>query len=774
MVTDASYDFWINSTGWNTCIGKETPLERATAQFRKDQFDAASSVGDQSLTGWWTRGQFSFHKGAGLKYYETLDGETVFNRFNDDLAVDPFAQPGELTLGAAFSSIYSAAAVIDAVPAGAVASGSTLALTSAGDLKVIPAAGGSTTAVGSGVYTGVTADDTYFYAAKGTSIYSEGNNPRVAASNFVTNAGPDGSPATGWTKTGGGTSTLPTVAGGTLPSGRVGYVQFSIAPADTEWTVKTTVSGLTVGNDYEFSIWLLMYSGEVDLGRTLTIFAGSQTGPSMSERGPVRQTVTFRATATSHDVGFTGSGGTTLGPGVFTWSSAMVTNAPTSLYYGDENTPGWAIGGGGYPVRAIGTSTELVALWSNELASNWAGVFWAKGRMFAVDTSGRWFAMAPGGQIAHDNDTFWRSLLTNSSTTPWNLTDSPGAVFISRGRNIWALVVEDNGLLPTLGVPVLAAQLPVGETISCIQHYLGYLVIGTSAGIRLAKVDDTTLAYGPLVVEGSCVANRIATRANSAYVPVLVDGDSALVELSFADTISDLINPYSKLYSLSGAGALPCGAVLVTGNTLRVFDETGVVKESGLATTGFLQTGYIRLGTLDNKAFRALKVKVAGTVGSIEVFTVKPDGTTTSVGTVAAGASSELDLTSALTSPLEYIALKFTLTGNGSAGPTLVGYQLKALPVPVRQRLMRVPLMLFDHETNRTGAKIGTSGSAWTRLAALEALEESNAVVTFEDKETGETGDAYLESIEVRRTASASRTKAEGFGGLVYVTLRKI
>jgi hypothetical protein len=56
--------FWL-------AIGADTPYERATAQFQKDQSDQQPEAGEQSLAGWWTRSQMSFHFGAGLSFLDT-------------------------------------------------------------------------------------------------------------------------------------------------------------------------------------------------------------------------------------------------------------------------------------------------------------------------------------------------------------------------------------------------------------------------------------------------------------------------------------------------------------------------------------------------------------------------------------------------------------------------------------------------------------------------------------------------------------------------------
>ena len=58
-----------------------------------------------------------------------------------------------------------------------------------------------------------------------------------------------------------------------------------------------------------------------------------------------------------------------------------------------------------------------------------------------------------------------------------------------------------NGAMPVLTQAVVAAEFPSGEIVEKIYYYLGYMIIGTSKGLRVANVNDQdgSLEYGPLV-----------------------------------------------------------------------------------------------------------------------------------------------------------------------------------------------------------------------------------------------------------------------------------
>jgi hypothetical protein len=70
--TGNSFDCAIAGIPFLTAISDTRPYERATAPFRKQQFDSQRDPGEQSLTGWWLRSQSSFHTGEGITFYDPL------------------------------------------------------------------------------------------------------------------------------------------------------------------------------------------------------------------------------------------------------------------------------------------------------------------------------------------------------------------------------------------------------------------------------------------------------------------------------------------------------------------------------------------------------------------------------------------------------------------------------------------------------------------------------------------------------------------------------
>lgn len=753
------YDFFLTSgatsLGFNKKITAETPEERATAQFRKEQFDSQQTVGDQSLSGWWTRGQLSFHRGAGVKYYEVLDGEEVLNRFQSSTGIYPW-EPGEVVLSGALSTV-TLDGVEDAVSA--TYSGTPGVLAKVGTvLRFVTSTVGATVASWQptrSILSITTSGDTVYFntaqsiekpAATTITFTNHWTNPRFYS--------------TGTAVTGYGV-TPPTFTYNN------GFLTFTSAATDPSG-YSVALTGLTIDTEYRVLLNHQASAGSVtvrlDDGAAGTIIASGTADPLEG---------TFTATATSHSV-FVVADGLATDYSIREFSVTDDLHSPTVNPVDDPDNWSWSsTAHASKSTRVLAAGTDYTDMWFPPSGRTWARLWWAKGRIFAIDNLGKWYTLSTAGGTATDSQVFWSP---NLGTTGWSVAESPGAVYIARGTDVYMVTPDSDGFIPTITSPVVAASLPSGETISTIYAYLGRMVICTNQGLRVAHIDPSSgdLFYGARIVDGdfgSCV--RVTALEELAYVVGTPDDAStpSLYSINMADN-DDLEPSWAEVRTVAtgtlfGATATPDGRVMSWGGTGFYRSTTGYVS------SGQMLTGLHRLGTLEPKAFQYLRVITGGTVGSVSVDVVLPDGTSTSVGSVSAGNSAEISLAAAVPTPVEYIALRFTLTGDTTDTPILLGYQLKALPVPKRQRMKRVPLMLFDREQNRVGQEMGNDGSAWTRLQALEALEEANAVANFEDKETGETGSAYIESVEMRRTAPTSR-HGDGFGGTIWLTLRVI
>lgn len=390
--------------------------------------------------------------------------------------------------------------------------------------------------------------------------------------------------------------------------------------------------------------------------------------------------------------------------------------------------------------------------------------------------------------------------------TNWKWTDAaegPEAIYVagyaSDTSAIYAMTLTDNAGILELSTPTLVAEMPRGESVLSLYSYLGsYLIVGTTAGVRVAQIRaGGTLALGPLLIESSGTGNSKGSWdavAQGRYVWVTMgSGLSHLWRI-------DLGQPLDGDLRFAVASDLHHGATLgsagvrgVSYGLNRLWMWVGGVglvaaSTSKYRTSGWLETGRIRMGTLQPKAWLEAtlsRVPDSNYTDSMEarVYTSSeedgPWSLVTSLGpsTPIAQKFATGPITSPSNGPDLYLRVELQPTLSGAQiqqhTPRVTGYQVSSIPAPNRSRLVAVPIQMFDWERDRNGKVSGYHGYAWDRLAALEAMESDAAVVTFEDHTTQESRQAYIERVTFTRLTPPFRGE-DNAGGAATVLLRLI
>jgi hypothetical protein len=107
--TGEAYDVAIAGLPFFLLNSDDAPYRRVTAQYRKQQIDQTREAGEQTLTGWWLRSQSSFHLGAGIKFFEPQQEESLRFQYTESKGLDVFTR-GQATLLNDTASFYSGAA----------------------------------------------------------------------------------------------------------------------------------------------------------------------------------------------------------------------------------------------------------------------------------------------------------------------------------------------------------------------------------------------------------------------------------------------------------------------------------------------------------------------------------------------------------------------------------------------------------------------------------------------------------------------------------------
>ena len=341
------------------------------------------------------------------------------------------------------------------------------------------------------------------------------------------------------------------------------------------------------------------------------------------------------------------------------------------------------------------------------------------------------------------------------------------------------------GQMPSLSSAMVAAEFPPGEIVYKILYYLGYMIIGTSKGVRIALVNDQdgSLTYGPLIVETTQPVYDISARDRFVWCTTNVNGNPGLTRIDLSNEIGSNTLRFAyandvQVTTVTGKSTTAC-AFIGDSNQIGFTTNAGYVyaeDPSVLVESGYVTTGDVRYGTLEPKNFKFIRARGLYSNGSMDIQTVDSAGNSYDVITYNSLSSQQEAATLSPTGSQEVLAYKFILrrsTTTTSTGPTFKGYQIKALPATKRQRLIQFPVWCFDVETDRYDVKTGYEGRAWERLQTLEDIEAAGDIITYQDFTTGERVQVLIEKVDfVRKSPPSGRF--DGFGGILNIIVRTV
>jgi len=382
--------------------------------------------------------------------------------------------------------------------------------------------------------------------------------------------------------------------------------------------------------------------------------------------------------------------------------------------------------------------------------------------------------------------------VNGSSTMPTGytfraITEGGAAIYIGgfsgEQGNVYKITVDNTGALTTMTSVV---TLPSGEEVTGLLGYLGtYVAIGTSRGLRIAIANETgDLSYGPLIFETNLGIFKMS--AYSKFIIAGVDsgvgGYSGVYRVDLSSPLSNGAYAYATdIYAESTTGKVEGVCNLGDGRIAFCVNGDGLFMEHAteLVESGELTTGIIRYETLENKAWKRLKLRTEGVLqGDIDIFRVE-NGVDTAFRTVSQGSSTDYDydLSSVFADVGVEAQFKFRLNRNdttATTGAVIYGYSIKALPTPTRARVLQIPIFCFDSERDRNKNIMGFQGYALARLQALEQMEAQGETVIIQDfTADGEPIEAVIEQVSFTRTTPPSGNFS-GYGGIIQIIARTV
>lgn len=443
-----------------------------------------------------------------------------------------------------------------------------------------------------------------------------------------------------------------------------------------------------------------------------------------------------------------------------------------------------AISTSGTIYSATNGGASFSSLWTTSSGATKA--WWVKQRLLVAQGQDLFELSLAGGDLDVQTE-FYKH--PDSSWVWTSAAEAPGALLVAgygdSGSAIYRFVLDAQGDLPTLSGAITTAELPVGEQILDIISYLGaYVVIATNLGIRVGTVaTEGQVTYGPFTYEGATSGGlRPFDRFVFTGVTDAGDGRPGLIRMDLSDLdesgrvpwANDVRAPSGQSGTVTGIVATSASdlALVLTGTTARVY-----ATSSNLESTGFIQSGAVRYGTLELKNFDSIRMEIARPVkGSTSIKVVDRDGTATTVG--LADASSNLDQSFSIgypVTPQQQLAVRLELTRDSSdntKGPIIQGWQIRALPAVTRAELLRLQLSCFDFERDQYGVLKGYDGSALARWQALRDTVNYGPTVRLQDLNTLETLIVVVEELSFSQIAPP--TDGSGFGGVISLTARTV
>jgi hypothetical protein len=715
--TSEAYDVAINGQPYFLMSSDESPYRRVTAQYRKQQYDQTREAGEQSLTGWWFRSQSSFHLGQGIKYFEPAQDESLRFQYTESKGVDVWTK-GQATL------------ILDV--------DATHATTADLNDNLRPQQFLRSIQWEQLAYTGATTNNTFLGCLMLDGYDIDKIYPTITAS--VTNKALTSNVAT-----------LTTSAAHGLAVG----MEILVAGVDATFNGTYTIASVPTATTFTYA-------------KTAADVASTPVSPAGTVTSNVQHFVDYNAGTDDKVYAM-------CDDGVYCyWVTNVTAGGTTKLTMYKKLLTEYASVAATKMFDTTGlTVTNAVMEFTKERI-----VACINNKVYEIATNA---TSLPTAVYTHPVDDFVYTSITSSGAAIY-VTGFSGTQ-----SNIQKFTLASNGTMPTLTSAITAAEMPSGERIYKIAYYLGYMMIGTTKGIRVAAVsDDGSLAYGPLIWENNQPVYDFAFRDKFAWAATGVEDEPGTIRIDLSTQIAPLVFPYAyDTYAATGDTTRETTACAFINGTDRLAFTTNYKNTNGsvyiesasrLVSSGYLQTGYVRYNTLENKIFKLLQARIDTTNGGLTIKSIDGVGTEYSIGSFTQGQDVPEVTISYPALPQEYLGFSFTLTRSttdNTKGPVFTGYQLKSLPSVPRQRLIQYPLACFDRESDKFGVEVGYEGRSWDRMQELESIESNGDTIRIDDFRTGESFIGIIEELDfINRTPSDKRFS--GFGGLLVATIRSV
>ena len=423
----------------------------------------------------------------------------------------------------------------------------------------------------------------------------------------------------------------------------------------------------------------------------------------------------------------------TLAGGSTAWTTVTGTPAVTpSSITADGGSVYVAYGASGVYSTAAGTASATQYVTSAIDAA--AVIGFVMGRLMLGSTTHLYNIIATGALPT--------ALLTsNYSSFVWTGFAEGQSVIYAAGNSgdqaaIYRIGITSDGTV--LSAPVVAGNLPRGETINAIYGYVGgQIAIGTNLGWRFAEVASTAgdLTIGPL--NGTAQGAPTTVACFAGYDRFIyfgwTDYDSTSTGLGRMDPsvfpVTTLVPAFASDLMVTAQGTV--SSVVVFGGTpvLAVSGSGFYSQTTTPVATGTIDSGLISYDIVDNKVPVFLDVSQSSTTaGTITSYLSLDSGAFGLLGTSATASTvTEWPASQVLCRTIE---VREVLTAASNISPILVRHTLRSVPAAVTPTDIYCVIRL-DHEVLTRFAQMQRQ-SMWDEFTFLDDLRQTKSVVPFQ------------------------------------------
>jgi hypothetical protein len=190
-----------------------------------------------------------------------------------------------------------------------------------------------------------------------------------------------------------------------------------------------------------------------------------------------------------------------------------------------------------------------------------------------------------------------------------------------------------------------------------------------------------------------------------------------------------------------------------------------------LAPTGYIKSGLIRCGTIEDKQIVSNQIRSSNDEGQVGLVITDAQDNATTIGSIPIGGALNIPMSQAQRPSSEYeIEVLLTANSAGTDCPTLEEWQMRMLPAPVRSRTITIPVLCFSEEQDSNGAT--RVSVPYERLRAMEVLEQSGGAVLYQDFSNDEERLCVIRAVQYEQSSPPSFEN--GFGGIMTIQLQTV